>query len=163
MVGLQNKERKGMLFIIIYLFIYYHYYYYYNPALGRLHVMERRVLLGTRPNFSIHFLLILGPVSQNPHYNTTEISKVVSVGVEGKKFSKRRWHEVLLVLLFWLGALEFKILTFLFFRCLNNFLGNFPRFSVHKSLKTKANSQRAKTPVFLVYFFTKSEGKQPVC
>jgi len=58
-----------MLFIITYLFIYY--YYYYNPALGRLYVMERRVLLGTRPNFSIHFLLILGPVSQNPHYNTT--------------------------------------------------------------------------------------------
>jgi len=69
-MGLQNKERKGMLFIITCLFIYD--YYYYNPALGRLYVMERRVLLGTSPNFSIHFLLILGPVSQNPHYNTTK-------------------------------------------------------------------------------------------
>ena len=68
MVGLQNKQGKGMLFIII-----YYYYYYYNPALGRLYVMERRVLLGTRPNFSIHFLLMLGPVSQNPHYNTTHV------------------------------------------------------------------------------------------
>ena len=43
-----------------------------------------------------------------------EISKVISVGVEGKKFSKRRRHDVLLVL-FWLGALEFKILKSLFF------------------------------------------------
>ena len=82
----------------------------------------------------------------------SEISKVISVGVKGKKFSKRRRHDVLLVLLFWLGALEFKILKSLFFRCLDIFLGNFPRFSVHKSLKTKANSQRARTPVFLVYF-----------
>ena len=54
-----------MLFIIIiyyfyYYYYYYFYYYYYNPALGRVYVMERRVLLGTRPNFSIHFLLILG-------------------------------------------------------------------------------------------------------
>ena len=73
-----------------------------------------------------------------------EISKVTSVGVEGKKFLKRRRHDVLLVLLFWLGALEFKILKSLFFRCLDIFLGNFPRFSVHKSLKTKVNSQRAK-------------------
>ena len=72
-------------------------------------------------------------------------------------FSKRRRHDVLLVLLFWLGALEFKILKFLFFRCLNIFLGNFPRFSVHKSLKTKANSQRARTPVFLVYFLQKAK------
>ena len=60
---------------------------------------------------------------------------VISVGVEGKKFSKRRRHDVLLVLLFWLGALEFKILKFLFFGCLNIFLRNFPRFPVHKSLK----------------------------
>ena len=81
-----------------------------------------------------------------------EISKVISVGVEGKKFSKRRRHDVLLVLLFWLGALELKILKSLFLRCLKIFLGNFPRFSVHKSLKTKANSQRARTPVFLAYF-----------
>ena len=29
--------------------------------------------------------------------------------------------------------------------------------------KQTANSQRARTPVFLVYFFTKSEGKQQVC
>ena len=84
-------------------------------------------------------------------------SKVISVGIEGKKFSKRRQHDVLLVLLFWLGALEFKILKFLFFRCLNIFLGNFPRFSVHKSLKTKANSQRARTPVFLVYILQKEK------
>ena len=34
-----------------------------------------------------------------------EISKVISVGVEDKKFSKRRRYDVLLV--FWLGALEF--------------------------------------------------------
>ena len=47
-------------------------------------------------------------------------------------------------------VLEFKMLKFLFFCCLNIFLGNFPRFSVHKSLKTKVNSQRARTPVFLV-------------
>ena len=39
-----------------------------------------------------------------------ETSKVIYVGVEGKKFSKRQRHDVLLVLLFWLGALEFKIL-----------------------------------------------------
>ena len=39
-----------------------------------------------------------------------EISKVISVGIEGKKFSKRRQHNVLLVLLFWLVMLEFKIL-----------------------------------------------------
>ena len=38
-----------------------------------------------------------------------EISKVISVGVEGKKFLKRRRHNVL-VLIFWLGALKFKIL-----------------------------------------------------
>ena len=38
-----------------------------------------------------------------------EISKVISVGVEGKKFLKRRQHNVL-VLIFWLGALKFKIL-----------------------------------------------------
>ena len=63
-----------------------------------------------------------------------EISKVISVGVEGKKFSKRRRHDVL-VLIFWLGALEFKILKYLFVCCLNIFLDNFPRFSVHKSLK----------------------------
>ena len=62
-----------------------------------------------------------------------------------------------LVLIFWLGALEFKILKFLFFCCLNIFLGNFPRFSVHKSLKTKANSQRARTPVFLVYILQKAK------
>ena len=84
-----------------------------------------------------------------------EISKVISVGVEDKKFSKRQRHDVLLVLLFWLGALEFKILKFLFFRCLNIFLGNFPLFSVHKSLKTKENSQRARTPVFRFIFYKK--------
>ena len=38
-----------------------------------------------------------------------EISKVNSVGVEGKKFLKRRQHNVL-VLIFWLDALKFKIL-----------------------------------------------------
>ena len=40
-----------------------------------------------------------------------------------------------LVLIFWPGALEFKILKFLFSCCLYIFFGNFPRFSVHKSLK----------------------------
>ena len=40
-----------------------------------------------------------------------------------------------LVLMFWLGGLEFKTLKFLFSCCLYIFLGNFPRFSVHKSLK----------------------------
>ena len=51
------------------------------------------------------------------------MSKVISVGVEGKKFSKRRRHDhdVLLILSFWLGAFEFKILKFLFFSCLNIF------------------------------------------
>ena len=51
------------------------------------------------------------------------MSKVISVGVEGKKFSKRRRHDhdVLLILSFWLGAFEFKILKFLFFCCLNIF------------------------------------------
>ena len=61
-----------------------------------------------------------------------EISKVISVSVEGKKCSKRRRHDVL-VLIFWLGALEFKILKYLFICCLNIFLGIFSRFSVHKS------------------------------
>ena len=63
-----------------------------------------------------------------------EISKVISVGVEGKTFSKRRRQDVL-VLIFLLGALEFKILKYPFVCCLNISLGNFPRFSVHKSLK----------------------------
>ena len=40
-----------------------------------------------------------------------------------------------LVLIFWLGTLEFKILKYLFVCYLNIFLDNFPRFSVHKSLK----------------------------
>ena len=40
-----------------------------------------------------------------------------------------------LILMFRLGALEFKILKFLYSCCLYIFLGNFPRFSVHKSLK----------------------------
>ena len=52
---------------------------------------------------------------------------VISVGVEGKKFSKKWRHDVL-VLIFWLGVLAFKILTFLFFCCLYIFLGNFARF-----------------------------------
>ena len=86
-----------------------------------------------------------------------EISKVISVDIEGKKFLKRRQNDVLLVLLFWLGPLEFKILKFLFFCCLNIFLGNFPRLSVHKSLKTKANSQLVRTPVFLVYILQKAK------
>ena len=38
-----------------------------------------------------------------------EISKVISVGIEGKKFLKRRRHNVV-VLIFWLGALKFKLL-----------------------------------------------------
>ena len=59
------------------------------------------------------------------------MSAVISVGKEGKKFSKRRRHDVLV----WLGALELKILEYLFVCCLNILLGNFPRFSVHKSLK----------------------------
>ena len=42
-----------------------------------------------------------------------------------------RW----LVLIFWLGKLEFKILKYLFVCYLNIFLDNFPQFSVHKSLK----------------------------
>ena len=36
-------------------------------------------------------------------------------------------------------------------------LGNFPPLSVQKSLKTKVNSQRARTPVFLVYFLQKAK------
>ena len=40
-----------------------------------------------------------------------------------------------LVLIFWLGTLKFKILKYLFVCYLNIFLDNFPRFSVHKSLK----------------------------
>ena len=52
--------------------------------------------------------------------------------MEGKKFSKGRGHDVL-VLTFWLGALEFKILKYLFVYLF--FLRDFPRFSVHKSLK----------------------------
>ena len=59
---------------------------------------------------------------------------VISVGVEGKEFSKRQRHDVQ-VLIFLLGTLEFKIRKFLFFLCLCIFLGNFPLFSVHKSLK----------------------------
>ena len=63
-----------------------------------------------------------------------EISKVISFGVEGKKFLKRWRHDVLLVL-FWLGALEFKILKFLFFCCLNIFLGNFFFFYIKSNRK----------------------------
>ena len=44
-----------------------------------------------------------------------------------KTFLKRRRHDVQ-VLKFWLSALEFKILQFLFFCCFYIFLGNFPRF-----------------------------------
>ena len=88
MVGLQKKKRikkrKGMLFTII-----YYYYYYYNLALGRLYVMERPVLLGTHPNFSIHFLLILGPMSQNPHYNTTNMFAWVGAEQSEVVFFKR--------------------------------------------------------------------------
>ena len=61
-------------------------------------------------------------------------SEVISVGVEGKTFSKRPRHNVL-VLIFWLGALELKILKYLFVCCLDIFLDNFPRYTVHKSLK----------------------------
>ena len=63
-----------------------------------------------------------------------EISEVISVGVEGKTFLKRRQHNVL-VLIFWLGAVKLKILKYLFVCCLDIFLDNFPQFSVHKSLK----------------------------
>ena len=66
---------------------------------------------------------------------------VISVGVEGKKFSKRRRHDVV-ILIFWLRALEFKILEFLFFCCLYIFLCNFARFSVHKSLKNLGEINR---------------------
>ena len=45
--------------------------------------------------------------------------------MEGKKFSTRLRHDVL-VLIFWLGALEFKILKYLFVCCLNILLDNFP-------------------------------------
>ena len=38
--------------------------------------------------------------SQHNLARLREISKVISVGVEGKKFLKRRQHDVLLVLLF---------------------------------------------------------------
>ena len=48
---------------------------------------------------------------------------------EGKRFSKRQRHNVLLVLLFWLDAPEFKILKFLFFYCLNIFMNQKSEFS----------------------------------
>ena len=79
-------------------------------------------------------------VKQSPqsHLTSCEIPRGdlegYSVALEGKKFSKRRRHDVL-VLIFWLGALEFKIVKFLFFYCLYIFLGNFPQFSLQKSLK----------------------------
>ena len=51
------------------------------------------------------YLLIFSAKNKSLHNHIgllarlNEISKVVSVGVEGKKFSKRRQHDVLLVLL----------------------------------------------------------------
>ena len=66
-----------------------YYYYYYNLALGRLYVMERRVLLGTHPNFSINFLLILGPMSQNTNYNTTNMFAWVGAEQSEVVFFKR--------------------------------------------------------------------------
>ena len=109
--------------------------------------------------------LIFSGKNKNSQHNLArlrEISKVISVGVQGKKFSKKRRHDVLLVLLFWLGELEFEILKFLFFCCLNILLGNFPRFSVHKSLKKKSKQPKSEDTSFPGLFFTKSEGKQPV-
>ena len=55
--------------------------------------------------------------------------KVISLGVEGKKVSRRQRQDVVLVLLFWLGALEFKILKFLFFCYLNIFMNQKYEFS----------------------------------
>ena len=52
-----------------------------------------------------------------------------------KKIFEKTTTPGVLVLMFWLDALEFKILKFLFSCCLYIFLGNFPWFSVHKSLK----------------------------
>ena len=121
------------------------------------HAWEKCRLADLKKSF---YPLIFSAKNKNSQHNLArlrEISKVISVGVQGKKFSKKRRHDVLLVLLFWLGELEFEILKFLFFCCLNILLGNFPRFSVHNSLKTKANSQRARTLVFLVYFLQKAK------
>ena len=67
-------------------------------------------------------------------WSVKEISEAISVGIEGKMFSKRQRHNVL-VFIYWLGVLKFKILKYLFVCYLNIFLGNFPWFSVHKSLK----------------------------
>ena len=65
-----------------------------------------------------------------------EISKVFSLGIEGPKFSKRRQHDVL-VLIFWSSTLEFKILKFLFsFAFIFPLAEILPDFQyVHKSLK----------------------------
>ena len=70
--------------------------------------------------FIFSFSGMFGDVPDCPECSVFRVlSTPISVCVEGKKFSKRRRHDVLLVLLFWLGALEFTILRFLFFCCLN--------------------------------------------
>ena len=68
--------------------------------------MERRVLLGTHPNFSIHFLLILGPMSQNLHYNTTNMFAWVGAEQSEEVFLNDflcsaqiiPWHDFLMLL-----------------------------------------------------------------
>ena len=126
-------------------------------SLQIFHAWEKCRLADLKKSFYPLFFSAKNKNSQHNLARLREISKVISVGVQGKKFSKKRRHDVLLVLLFWLGELEFEILKFLFFCCLNILLGNFPRFSVHKSLKTKANRQRARTLVFPVYFLQKAK------
>ena len=52
------------------------------------------------------------PILLNPKMHS--VLKVISIGVEKKKVLKRRRHDVL-VLKFWLSALEFEKLKFIFF------------------------------------------------
>ena len=73
----------------------------------------------------------------------TLTSSEIKGGFEGyfywrkvKSFQKDGDTADVLVLMFWLCARQFKIpINFLFSCCLYIFLGNFPQFSVHKSLK----------------------------
>ena len=82
----------------------------------------------------------------------TNFSRVEKMQI-GWRFSKRRRHDVLLVLLFWLGALDWN-----FYSVALIFSSAIFRFSVHKSKQPTSEDTS-----FPGLFFTKSEGKQPVC
>ena len=59
--------------------------------------------------------------------------------------------------MFWLGALEFKILKFLFSCCLYIFLGNFPRFSVQNLQISWRNISRTFKRIYKLSHNTKAQ------